>query len=231
MNILETLLLNGISEEYILLILSIPVVATIINFSRYIIGLNFFYSYTILATFLLFQDIAMQAKLQTHFFYGIEFVLSIIVLNYLLFYIFQKIFNQTYIHLLSQRTIAISFGILAILLTIYFGVLLKNPTFIQPTPLILLSSIMIQNTIFNIYRKLTFKDFISKSLGSIFIITSSVLLTNSEEIMIFALSKPLIFILSVVLINILIGKYTGLRISEYIKFYRLLSTDETPPNH
>ena len=211
-----------INSEIVIVLLTVPIIASIITFGRYIIGLKTFGVYVPLLLSFAFYILAKDNEeiiIENGLKFGI--LLSIITLSATC--IVYLITKKIRLHYLSKVTILLSFIILVILICLSIIGLLSKTTEINFNPIAVCLIIIVSEE----YMKLAVKKGIKSAVYIIFegLILSSLsyLLLASREINNFILHNSFITFIAII-INIFIGSYKGLRISEFLRFKSILDT-------
>ena len=207
---------QGVPQETLILILMLPIVATIIAFSRQVIGIRGFGIYTPL--------IIAFAFLATGLKYGLIFFFVIILVGTLVRLFIRK-FRLLY---LPRMAIALTAVALAILITIYFG------AYNQRTGLIT-SSVFAVLIMITLVEKFISTQVEKGGKGAIFVTIETLILSiicyfvvSWDWLQAFVLNSPLLVIILAVVINILLGKWTGLRLTEYFRSKEVIKDIEMP---
>jgi len=194
----------------------LPIVATIIAFSRQIVGIRGFGIYTpLIITF---------AFLATGLKYGLIFFIVIISVGTLM-RLFIRRFRLLYLPRMAIALIAVA---LAILTIIYFGASTQRTGLIT-------SSVFAVLIMITLVEKFLSTQVEKGGKGAIFITIETLILSiicyfvaSWDLLQIFVLSHPLLVISLAVVINIFLGKWTGLRLSEYFRFREIIKNIEIP---
>ena len=219
-----------IRELYILLLL-IPIVSTIVALFRYIIGTKSLSIYTpIILTFVFFelgmtnagQDVMRGLKFGIFLFTAV-FILSSIG------YLFIKKARMHYIPKLSFVLIFVSIGLIGLLiLTSLLG--LKGLLYIDQFTLVIVA--ILTEPIVSVIARKSFRYAFFSTTNTLFIAMICYLLISIQSLQSFVENNPWIVLVLIVL-NIYIGRFTGLRITEYWRFRDILfkktsETDDKP---
>ncbi len=215
-SLIETLIIRGFPEFTLLNILLLPIVTTLIAFFRYIVGWRSLGIYsTVLLTFALFQ--LAQTPDGTDITSGIIQSLFFMAAVFGIGFPLHTLSKDVRLHYISRISIIVTLTTLAVLaagvLIIQSGVTLLNPN----APLSLVIMIMTLDIfIKNYIRKSSPKTihYMINTLGIASVVFLFIALRPVQNII---LSYPEISILTL-LINFVIGRWTGLRLTEYMRF-------------
>lgn len=217
-NFATYLISQGVSEQLIYLLLVLPFVAFLVNFSRYFIGLK---------TFGMYEPVVIAFSLyliSPVFAVGLKFGLPIILLAWLVSELFGKFLKETRLHYISKVSLKISVASLLMLLTL--GVLARynqNGYFtVDPLPIIVILALVESVGLF----KIKVGDLRANltSLETLLISIFAYLFIAIPLVKEIILEAPYLVTLPIIG-SVLVGKWSGLRLSEYIRF-RNISSDE-----
>lgn len=207
---------QGVPQETLILLLMLPIVATIIAFSRQIIGLRGFGIYTPL--------IISFAFLATGLKYGLIFFVAIISVGTLI-RLFIRRFRLLYLPRMAIALIAVA---IAILIIFYFGASTQRVGLIS-------SSIFAVLIMITLVEKFLATQIEKGGRGAIFVTIETLILSiicyfvaSWPWLQNFVLHSPVLVIFLALMINIFLGKWTGLRLSEYFRFREVIKGIELP---
>ncbi|MCA9385709.1 hypothetical protein KC717_03610 [Candidatus Dojkabacteria bacterium] len=227
--IVEYLLAGGIHKTTIIAILSIPLIHLIINIGRYIIGFKIQVGYSIIIMVYLFYFLGTlldpyqtTSNIFVGLRYGFIFISAITLFSISIYQIFKKVVMHYY------PKLSVVIGATTIITTslIFIGRMLEDPILTSINPIIIICIAILSEQITILYIKN------GSSIGSVFEYFWTIILAGIAYIF---LALPIFediflqypwLILIVLLSNGLIGKYTGLRITEYSRFNDLLLEKE-----
>lgn len=199
----------GVPSNTIVLILLLPVLATIIVAFRYIVGLSgigllvpIALAITLLATDVTPGFIMLAAIILASLF-------SRLILKRLPIMQMPKI-------ALSMLMVAI-FLLIALTISSIYGIIDVRNLSIFP----ILLFILLSDRIVSLFLERDLVETIQTTVTTLFLAILGFLLLSWDQLRLFALLYPE-FILLLIPINIMIGRYFGLRMTEYIKFQPIL---------
>lgn len=207
---------QNVPVNILVLLLLFPVIASFIAASRHIIGLEGFGLYT--------PAVLAVTFLSTGLVSGIALFIAILLAAYvsreLLSYLKLQYLPRTAL-MLWAVSLAV-FGLVAAAPYLQMiGLNLITLTIFPILVLILLTENFIEALLAGTQKRaleLTFETILLAALSAVFI--------RTNEVQEFVLLHPEITIVAVFIINILVGKYTGLRVSEYFRFKPIIDTEE-----
>ncbi len=216
---------NGaVTQTTLIMIIMLPVVATIVGFVRHIIGLKSLGLYApIILTFAYFQlAISIQStNWLDRSIYGFKVGILLTFVVFVTAYITHLITKKIRLHYFPKialvlTAVAFSFYILVILAN-----LLDKNTFLRSgfLPMILIATVSEQFVLIFIKKKL--KDASKLVITTVLTSYMAFLLIIYQPFQLLLIDHPYLIFLTV-LLNLIIGKFTGLRITEYFRFKNIL---------
>jgi len=207
-NSVDFALRSGVPEKTMILILALPLVVTLVTFARQLIGFRVFGIYLPSILTIVFLDIGIK--------YGLILFIVIIFLGTLSRYILHK-YRMLYLPRMAITLSVISLGMVLFLVSSgYFDFThLAQATVFSMLLMILLAEKFIEAEIEKgLFEtiKLTFETLIISILAA-FLVRWTVLQN-------FLLLHPEIIIITIIF-NLSLGRWTGLRLMEYLRFKSL----------
>lgn len=207
---------QGVPQETVVFLLMLPLVATIIAFARQVIGIKGFGIYTPL--------IISFAFLATGLKYGLAFFMIILLVGTLMRLLVKK-FRLLY---LPRMAIVLTIVALAILGIFWEG------AYSNRTGLITASIFAILIMITLVEKFVTAQ--IERGARGAIILTSETLILSIicywviswSWLQNFVLFYPFWIILGSIVVNLFLGKWTGLRLTEYFRFREVIKQVEIP---
>lgn len=207
--IITGFLAEGIPASTIFLILSFPFIAFIVAFSRQVIGLSTYGVYFPIMLALSFQILTLSFAL---------FVLVVIV--FLSFFL-RILFTKLDILFIPRAALMLSAIALSLLSVIWFAIRFSSPVSISLAifPMLVMSTL--SEKFLSAQSEEGLKGALFGVLETILVATIAFILTDISFFKELLLSLPEIIVLPLIGI-FLLGKFTGLRLSEYFRFRALL---------
>ncbi|MFH1509240.1 MAG: 7TM domain-containing protein [bacterium] len=196
---------KGVSISNLVLILMLPIIATIIAFARQILGIKTFGIYT--------PSIIALAFIAAGLKYGLTIFLLMLV-TATIFRLFIKKFRLTY---LPRIAIVLTIVSLTILGAFVLGAYTGRTGFIAVSALPILVMIMMVEKFIAVQAERGLLTAIFLSLETILVSVACYLVVKWEAFETLILGYPELILLTI-LINIFLGKWSGLRLSEYFRF-------------
>jgi hypothetical protein len=200
---------HNVPMEMVLLILMLPLVATLIAFFRQIVGIKAFGIYTPLIITFAFMAIGIK--------YGIAIFIAVIFLGMLTRFILKP-FRLLYLPRVAIMLTLVALVILGILL---LGGSFKKTSFSNASILPILIIITLVEKFITVQIEKGGKTAITLAVETLIISIVGFFVINSSFLRNFLLAYPWI-VLFTLPVNIILGKWTGLRLSEYIRFRHII---------
>lgn len=205
---------RGVSEETIILLLMLPIVATIIAFARQVIGIKGFGIYTPL--------IISFAFLATGLKYGLAFFIIIILIGTLARLVVKR-FRLLYLPRMAIVLTAVAISIFAVFLEgAYSG---RNGLTAASIFAIIVMITLVEKFIASQIERGR-KEAIILTIETLILSIICYLIAIWPWLRDLVLTYPIIIITGTIIINVLLGKWTGLRISEYARFRKIIKSIE-----
>jgi len=212
----QYLISQNISLETVTLLLMLPLCATLIAFARQVIGIKGFGIYTPLT--LAFAFIVIGLK------YGL-FLFLVILLTSTLTRLGIKRLRMLY---LPRIAIVLTVATLIVSFILLKGVYLEwKQTASLPILAVLVMIILVEKFITAQIER-SRKEAFALTAETVFLSVACYFLVNWDFLVQMALHYPFIVLVAVILFNIFLGKWTGLRLSEYFRFKEVIKHLEPP---
>lgn len=209
-SLITSFIAKGVSSSSVYLILMIPFLACVVVFFRQIIGLSTFGIYTPVITAASFYILGIW--------FGIVTFLFAVIIGYLFKYILNKI------ELLYLSKVALNLGIISLSFLIVVWLILFTNANVSLTvaifPIIVMSSAA--EKFMAAQSEEGFKGALFGILETLIVVVASYYLVIWTAFNNVVMSWPELVIIPLLLI-LLIGKFSGLRLSEYLRFRSLFA--------
>ncbi|NQV12943.1 MAG: PKD domain-containing protein [Parcubacteria group bacterium] len=202
---------RGVSTDNIYLMLILPIIATVVAFARQFLGIKTFGIYT--------PTIITLSFLATGLKYGLAIFLVILIVATVVRLILKK-FRLLY---LPRMAMVLTIVALAILAMFVIGALTSRTGIIGLSILPILVLIILVEKFIAIQMEKGPRTAILLSLETILVSVACYFLASWSAFNTFVLAYPEVILLTFV-VNILLGRWVGLRISEYIRFRAIRKT-------
>ncbi|MFZ2154453.1 MAG: 7TM domain-containing protein [Candidatus Moraniibacteriota bacterium] len=215
-NLIDYFVSQGVPQESILLILMLPVVATLVAFFRQVVGIKAFGIYTPSIITFAFYAIAQEAGAKG-IKYGIAIFISVILAGMGTRYILKKL-RMLYLPRVAITLSVVAFVILSILVVGgYFQ--RTGLAAVSIFPLLIMITIVEKFVAAQIEKGS--KTAFILAIETLFISLVTYAIISSRFLTIVILEYPWVVLLTVPF-NIFLGKWTGLRMTEYWRFRDVL---------
>lgn len=204
---------NGVPASVIVLVLLFPLTAALIGASRHIIGLRGFGIYI--------PAVLSIALVSTGILEGL-LIFGAIVTTAL---ITKRFLAKTKIAYLPRTALliwTISLGILALLLaTPYFNLVTLMSVNIFPIMILVLLS----ENLLDALQRTKPADAAALTIETLSLAFISSLILQLESIRRFAVTEPELLVVAIAFVNVLVGKFTGLRLTEFLRFRSIIEEE------
>lgn len=230
-SLIHYLITNGVPEYTLYLLLALPLVTTLVTFSRYIIGLKSLNIYTSILMVFALMEIAHVHGTDFDIVNGLIRGLMLTAPTIILALILQKLSTQMRLHYISKVSIITTLMSMFTLGLLYIGTELNALSFILMHPMALIILIVVLDIFVKSYiRKGPIKSIklILNTVGLAFVIS---MLMEQPFMRSLLFSYPEVTLYSLI-VDVLLGRWTGLRLSEYLRFkdINIKSDDDTQHN-
>lgn len=203
----------GVPANTIVLLLLLPVVAAIIAGTRHLIGLRGF-------------GIFLPASLSVVFtatgpIVGIGLFLVIIITSTVVRLIIRKL--KIKLQYLPRMALLLLFVVLGVLAVLFAAPYLQNPNLANVSIFPVLILVLLAEDFSRVQMGKSIKTAVNLSSETLILALVSYVFLTLKPIQEFALLNPEVLILLILVFDILVGKYVGLRFIEYWRFRKLIS--------
>ncbi|MFH0906982.1 MAG: 7TM domain-containing protein [bacterium] len=213
---LQYMINQGVPEETIVLLLMLPLMATVVVFARQIIGIKGFGIYTPL--------IISFAFLATGLEYGLAFFATILLVGTFM-RLFVKQFRLLY---LPRMAIVLIIVALSILCLLYFGAYTNRNGLITASVFAILIMITLVEKFVTAQIERGAKQAIILTSETLVLSIICYWIVSWAWLQNLTLGYPVWIISISIITNILLGKWTGLRLSEYFRFREVIKHVDLP---
>lgn len=201
---------EGVPANVIVLVLLFPLIASIIAASRHIIGFRGFGIYI--------PAVLAVALASTGILEGLIIFLSIVVTAL----ITKRLLKKTKMSYLPRTALLIwtvSLGILGLLM---FAPLLNLVTLMSVNIFPILILVLLSENFLDALSRTKPADAIALTIESLSLAIVSSFILGFEQVQKFALTEPELLLILTVAINIVVAKFAGLRLSEFLRFRSII---------
>ncbi len=202
---------KGLPANLVVLLLLFPLIASLIAVSRHILGLQGFGIYI--------PAVLSVAFVSTGIFNGVIIFLAVLIFATLTRFLIKKL-KLPYLPRTAMLLWGVSILVLGLLvLSSQFNILDLLSINIFPILIImLLTENFMESQLFNSQKealKLTFE--------TLLIAVSCAVLISQDAVQMFVILRPELTLIGTAVLNYMIGKYTGLRLLEYLRFSQIIN--------
>ncbi len=207
---------QGIPQETFILLLMLPIMATVIAFSRQVIGIKGLDIYTPLIIAFAFLVIGLK--------YGLIIFTTILLVGTLMRLLVRR-FRLLY---LPRTAIILTTVILAILLLFLAGAYSGQSDLLTHSIFATLIMAALIERFITVQIERRAKKAVILTIETLLLSIICYYVASWSWLQNQILNIPLWIILGIIIINILLGKWTGLRLSEYWRFKEVIKRTELP---
>ncbi|KXK26677.1 MAG: hypothetical protein TR69_WS6001000688 [candidate division WS6 bacterium OLB20] len=222
----ELFAVSETSLDIILLLLTLPVVATIIAFAKHFLGLRSLSIFIVLIlTFVLFE-FGSSSDLTTHdIASGFRYGLLLLMITFLLTTASYGIIKSWALHYYPKLALVLTSVSLGYAFILIISDSLGVLSLIRFNVFSLLLAALLAERIMNLLARKPFKTAVFVTVESTVIASLCYLVIGTPAFGGFILAYPWVLLL-LFPINYVIGRYTGLRLKEYYRFRDILNEEE-----
>jgi hypothetical protein len=203
----------GVPANTLVLLLLLPVVATIIAASRHVVGIRGF-------------GIFLPAALSVVFvatgpIVGIGLFLVIIASSLLIRIVMRKF--KIKLQYLPRMALILLFVVVGVLSVLFAAPLINQPALANVSIFPVLVLVLLSEDFTKVHLGKSAKTAINLTTETLILSLVSYIFLTSTMMQEFALLNPEILLVSVVLVDFLLGKYVGLRLAEMWRFRKLIA--------
>lgn len=208
--IINFFLAQGVPFETVILILMLPIIATFIAFLRQVVGIKAFGIYTpLIVTFAFLATNGLK--------YGIAIFAAVIIIGMIMRFVLKP-WRLLYLPRVAIMLTAVAISILIILV---FGGEIRRTGLAAVSIFPILIMITIVEKFVAVQIEKGDKAAIILAIETLLISILGFFLASSPNLIKLIAAYPWIILITIP-INIILGKWTGLRLSEYIRFRKVI---------
>lgn len=215
---------SDFDPEVLLFLVTLPLVITILGFTKYILGFKSFGLYVPVIITYLFYQFSLINTTTTSIFQGLKYGLFVILIVFLSSYLSYKIIRPLTLHYYSKLAIVTSTVTLTLLLILFILSVIGKGGILKIDIFSLILIVSISERFMNLLASKQTKLALYLSLQTILLGILCFLIISSQSLQVTFLKYPWLILFSFP-INYIIGRFTGLRITEYFRFKDILKQD------
>ncbi|MBN1915426.1 hypothetical protein JW796_00315 [Candidatus Dojkabacteria bacterium] len=220
------LLENGVREETLILLLMLPIISTVIGFGRHFVGIRTIGIYTaIVLTYAFYLLGITETNGPSNILLGMRLGIGITVAVYAIASIGQLMTKKIRLH--YQPKLAIIISIIAILAFIALLLFAKfgQVTITRVNAIAIILIVTTSEQFISSFVKKNFSSAVLLSFETMIVSLICYSLISWPSLQNFILTYPIVATLAIPF-NLIIGKFTGLRLKEHLRFRDLLNNNE-----
>lgn len=218
LTLVQQLINFGVDEKTVTLILMLPVIATVIAFFRHIIGIQGFGIYTSLILSFAFVEAGLE--------YGLIIFFLVLLAGTLARILISKL-RLAYLPRMASVLIFVTIAVLGLYFVVGYSHIAATTLFgISIFPILMM--IILMEKFVAVQTHKGWPMAILTTIETIFLAVVSFFIVNWQWFKDIVFSHPITVILVALIINILVGRWTGLRLSEYFRFRNILKYVQLP---
>lgn len=215
---------KGLALSIVFLVLTLPVVATIGSFIRHVIGIRSFGVYTPIALTYAFYELGVVDSTEISYpTLGLKYGLTLILIVFASSTVVHLITKSVKLHYIPKMSLVLTGVVIAILVAMSGGAYFNKAGFISVDVLALLLVITISEQYINVYVNKDGRTAILLGIQTILIALISYILISWDVFRNLLLDYPFHIIIIAIILNIFVGLWLGLRLTEYIRFWDILT--------
>lgn len=205
----------GVPISSIILVLMLPIIATLLAFSRQVIGLKAFGIFTPAAVTLSFLSLGLR--------YGLLIFLVVLLAATASRFLLRR-FRLLYLPRMALVLTATSFAVLG--LFAIGGLFLKQTGALAFSVFPILILVSLAEQFVESQIRLGFREAVFLTVETLFLSVAATLIIQWDALQSLVVGFPEIILITIPL-NILLGRWTGLRMTEYFRFRKILFPGKT----
>ncbi len=204
--------------ESLYLIVIFPIVTTTISFIRYILGIKTFNLFPqVIMVYALFSISLLPIAGTPDLYRAIKYEIFFLFFSVFFVTLGKLAFQNAKMHIIPKKNLILTFGIIGILIADIILSFLDKTNILKIDFLVILSNIIIAENFLSISIKKNLSVSLKKLITTVIISCFIYLILSLSPVQNYILSATWISLLFLIS-NIFIGRYTGLRISEILRF-------------
>lgn len=219
----------SLDPNILIFLLTLPIVITIFGFSRYIIGVKSYGIYVPLILTYMFYEFSTIGAGEFSFWQGLKYGLFLTVIVFVSAFLSYRLIKSWSLHYYSKLAIVITTVAVTLIATLVFVDLVNREGLLKIN---IFSLILIATIAERYMNMLAFKETRAAIILSVQTVGISIFcfwIISLQPLQQYLLDYPLLILLTFPTAYI-IGKFTGLRLTEYYRFQEILTKEPDSPN-
>jgi len=229
-DILPAALIDGgvITRITLLMIIMLPIVGTVIGFTKHVLGLKSLGLYAPIVMTYAFFRIGLSSGQNDwidQVFYGFKVGVTLTVIVFLTSLVSHQITKKMRLHYSPKIALVLTAVAASMYIVILMADYFEMDTFLEGSfvPIILLSTVAEQFVAIMAQKNVKTAINLTITTGIVSFITFALIIYEPFQNLI--IDYPYLLLLTI-MINLVIGKFTGLRLLEYIRFQQVIPNQE-----
>jgi hypothetical protein len=220
----------GIERYTIILILALPVVSTIVGIARHMIGLKTLSIYAPIVLTYAFIELGFDRRTDLiNYVDGLKYGLALFIIVFITSTGFYKLTRGLKLHFYPKMSLIFTAVAIMTMISIIAAAYLGRNGYININIFSVVLITAVSERLISIYAKTNFKNTLYISIETLILTVINYSLISWTAFQEFMLYNP--WVLAVlILINLYVGTFTGLRLREYWRFREILDIDYTNEN-
>ncbi|BCX13810.1 MAG: hypothetical protein KatS3mg085_342 [Candidatus Dojkabacteria bacterium] len=230
MDVIWNILLDaGVTEidsikQTFLLLMMLPIVSTLVGFSRHLLGLKTINTYApLIIPFAIYEigteGVSTKPDIENSIKLGVVLFLIVFITTGAIYYWVLKPLRMHYIPKTTLIVTAVSISVIA---SMIYGTLIDEYGLIYVNFFTLVMMIILCEGFFAVFARKNFKYAFYISLQTLIISILSFLIISAKPLHELIFNYPILVLIAIIGANMYIGTYKGLRLSEYWRFRSLI---------
>jgi hypothetical protein len=222
--------IESVKHLYLVVFL-LPIVVTLIGIFRYVIGLRTLKIYIPIIMVFIFYEIGYRAGEEPGVIFtrGLIYGLLLFFLTFIFSTLSYKIIQRVRMHYVPKLSLVIVTVSVVVLIVILLMIYFEKNIFISVSPFIIIMMIVISEEFMSVMAKKNFIYTFSITFESLLSSVLSYAIISTPVVQKIVMDYPYV-IFVIILLNVFVGKFTGLRINEYWRFREILFKENLEKN-
>jgi len=203
-----------------IMILTFPIISTLIAVFRYYLGIKSFGLYPHIILIYTFYSFSIISDHSLDFLKGFKLAMLFLVIAILAISSAKILLDRVNFHIVPKKNLFLTIGLLSILLVFLIANQFDRRSILEVQFLGILAILTLSEKFLNFSIKKSTKSALSYMTNTIITSTILAFLITSTTFQTILLENTWIILIAI-LINVIVGNYTGMRLSELIRFRKI----------
>lgn len=226
-NLSEIILRLNLDPDVVIILLFLPLIVSIITLARHVIGLKSLGIYAPIVLTFMFYEFGLRGDgFHSDPVRGLKYGIFLALVIFTTTAISYKVIQKWALHYYSKISIVITVVVLALISLLVFADLIGKEGILTVNVFSLILIATVSERYLNLIAfKKSSKTAVFLSLGTLILASLCYLIISWSALQDLLLEYPLLILLNFP-ISYVIGRFSGLRVSEYYRFREILDTEE-----